>query len=195
MEGWPDLGLLPFVELVSSGTSVHKEMAVRRESWQESAIVQGEAARQAAEEVAAAKICQTASMHAMNLASKAAEKLLERLSDGEDPIPEEISLMDINRVLKALNTASEIAKRTFDVQRTAMGSPEDQLGDAIGKLLSGCDDDELEVIIETGHIPDRLLDHRAMTATRHSDEETEAETAALGEDPIVPPDETLDEAV
>ena len=33
MEGWPDLSLPPFVEVVVSGSTVHKEMAVLRESW------------------------------------------------------------------------------------------------------------------------------------------------------------------
>ena len=55
MEGWPDHSLPPFVELEAGGTSVHKEMAKLRETWQEAEITRGEAARQAAEKAMAAR--------------------------------------------------------------------------------------------------------------------------------------------
>lgn len=160
MEGWPDLGLPPFVELMSSGTSVHKEMAVLRESWEEAAVTQGEAARMAAEQAMAARTVMASAMKSSRVIGKMMSELHEKIDNKESLLPEEVTPKVINQVMSAQAKLAETIERAMKIANMRAGEPEKQLGVQIGILLERCNDDELEVVIQCGELPGRVLDQR-----------------------------------
>jgi len=180
MEGWPDMSLPPFVELLSGGSSVHKEMAVTRESWKSAALTQGEAARQAAEEALAARCALDGALQSARIQQKLSEELLRRLDSGEQALAEELSPKLILQILKGMETTNVTLEKAIKIQRMHMGSPENALGIEIGLLLDLLQTDELEIVAETGELPMRILDQRKMV-NRHVDDETADEAAALSE--------------
>lgn len=160
MEGWPDHSLPPFVELEAGGTSVHKEMAKLRETWEESEITRGEAARQAAEEAMAARYTMGMALETMKLNRKVLAKIMEKIEDDTIPIPEEMTPKILYQLTKSMDTAAAVVQKALDVERKRMGEPEQVLGIQIGLLLDHCEDSELLVVMQTGDIPKRLLDQR-----------------------------------
>jgi hypothetical protein len=198
MEGWPDLNLPAFVELAADGTSVHKEMAKLRETWEESAVTQGEAARMAAEQAMAARVTMGSAMKAMRLSQCMADKMLEKIERGELAMPEELTPQVVRQVVASMDSAASIVKKAIEIEQARAGEPEANLGMQIGIMIERCSETELEDIIRTGHMPDRLLDQRRMVSSHLSDTSS-AEAIALGEDtnaeverrPMVHPDSNL----
>lgn len=179
MEGWPDQSLPPFVELMSGNASVHHEMAKVRESWETSAVTQGEAARQAAEEALAARVALDSSIRSARIMQRLSEKLLTRIElDQDEILGEELNPKLVLQVLKGMEAVNNTIEKAIRIQRMHLGSPESALGVEIGMLLDTLQTDELEVVAETGEIPMRVLDQRKMVG-RHVDDETAAEAAAL----------------
>jgi hypothetical protein len=192
-EGWPDHSLPPFVELISGGTSVHKEMAVIRESWEDQAITKGEAARMAAEEAMAARTTMKAAMSAMTLTSKVADELMKRLNNSETMLPEEMTTLNLAQLIKAMDNSASIAKKAMEIERLRAGEPEAVLGIQIGMMLERCNDDELEGVIETGTLPARILDLRRQSMDMLSEQDKVEDSILSANDadgaPIAP--ETL----
>jgi hypothetical protein len=178
MEGWPDLSLPPFIELLSSGTSVHKEMAVMRENWQEAAVVQGEAARMAAEQAMAARISMAAALQSSRLAQGYAALALKKLEAGELALPEEITPKVLQSIVTSLEKSAAVVERAVRIQHMQAGEPEAVLDSQIIVLINQCKDDELDGVIATGCVPGRLLDHRRRVIDAVS--ESAAEERALG---------------
>lgn len=190
MEGWPDLSLPPFIELLSSGTSVHKEMAVMRETWQEAAVTQGEATRLAAEEAMAARVSMSAALQASRLAQGYASMLLKKLENGELSLPEEITPKVMQQIVMALDRSAAVVERAVRIERLRTGEPEATLGSSIIVLINQCKEDELESVIATGTVPSRLLDQRRRVIDAVS--ESAAEEKALIE---IEPEDAEDEDV
>ena len=159
-EGWPDLNLPPFIELAASGSNVHKEMAVMRESWEESALTQGEAARMAAEEGLAARITMDAAVRSMRMSQTYAERILEKIDEGEMIIPEKVTPRLVQSLIRSMESASNIVEKAMKIERMRAGEPEKTLGIQIGIMLEKCTLEELSEVASTGHMPARVLGHR-----------------------------------
>ncbi len=159
-EGWPDLSLPPFIELMSGGTSVHKEMARMRESWEEAALTQGEAARQAAEEAMAARVTMDSALRAVRMSQGYAAAILEKIEQGETLIPEKVTPKLVQSLIRSMESAANIVEKAMKIERLRAGEPEAVLGIQIGILLERCTDAELEVVEKTGEIPRRILGHK-----------------------------------
>lgn len=183
MEGWPDHGYPPFVELKGDASSIHKEMSVFRETWAEVDVTRGEAARQAAEEAMAARISMDAALKAARLAQGYAAKVLERLEANPDAmIPDDITPKVVLQLCTSLEKSATVVEKAMKVEQMRAGKPEAVLGVEIGILIDRCSDEELELVATSGELPARIIDQRrnirAMAATAASD----AEEAALGEE-------------
>jgi len=161
LEGWPDHSLPPFVQLIAGSSTIHKEMAKVRESWETADVTRGEAARQAAEEALAARTVMSMALRTMKLNQHVLEKFMEKLEAGEIPIPEEMTPKVLYQLTKSMDAAAAVVQKAMDVERKRMGEPEQVLGIQIGLLLDHCEDGELELIMQTGEVPRRLLDQRA----------------------------------
>jgi hypothetical protein len=161
LEGWPDHSLPPFVSLVAGSSTIHKEMAKVRESWETADVTRGEAARQAAEEALAARSVMAMALRTMKLNQHVLEKIMEKLEAGQVPIPEEMTPKILYQLTKSMDAAAAVVQKAMDVERKRMGEPEQVLGIQIGLLLDHCEDGELELIMQTGEVPRRLLDQRA----------------------------------
>lgn len=181
MEGWPDHNLPPFVELASSGTSVHKEMARIRESWEDAATTQGEAARMAAEQAMAARVTMDSALQATRLSQKLAVEMMEKLERGECAFPDELTPKVVQQVVRSLDTSAAIVEKAIKIEKMRTGEPEAQLGIQIGIMLERCNEDELEIVIKTGHLPDRLLDQRRLIVATPDEAGNIEEARALGE--------------
>lgn len=181
MEGWPDHNLPPFVELASSGTTVHKEMARLRESWEESATTQGEAARMAAEQAQAARITMASALQATQLSQQMAQQMMEKLNNGECAFPEDLTPKIVQQVVRSLDTSAAIVEKAIKIEKMRTGEPEAQLGIQIGIMLERCNDDELDIVIKTGHLPDRLLDQRRLVVATPTEAGDIEEARARGE--------------
>jgi hypothetical protein len=177
MEGWPDLSLPPFIELMSSGTTVHKEMAVLRESWEEAAITKGEAARQAAEEAMAARLAMKSAIQSAQLAHQYAEKVLGLLNNVELSV-EDVTPKLVYQLVRTMESSNATLEKAMKIEQMQMGKPEQVLGIQIGILLERCNDSELEVVVTTGELPSRILDQRKRVIEAVS-EESKAEQRAL----------------
>jgi hypothetical protein len=163
-EGWPDLSLPPFAEL-QAGTSVHKEMALTRESWEEAAITKGEAARQAAEEAMAARITMDAAIRSMRMSQGYAARILEKIEEGDALIPEKITPRIVLALVNAMNTAAGTVEKAMKIERMRQGEPEKILGIQIGMLIERCSLEELEATAATGDVPARVLGQREVVKT------------------------------
>jgi hypothetical protein len=185
MEGWPDHSLPPFVELASAGTTVHREMARIRESWEEAATTQGEAARMAAEQAMAARTIMASAMRSSLLIENMLTDLLQRVQNGESLLPEEITPKVVNQLMGAQTKLADAVKRAIEIEKLRVGEPEAQLGIQIGIMLERCTDDELEIVVNTGHLPDRLLDQRRLVVASitEGDEEEGPAQQDEGEEP------------
>jgi hypothetical protein len=161
LEGWPDHSLPPFVQLEAGASSIHKEMAKVRESWETADITRGEAARQAAEEAMAARTVMAMALRTMKINQHVLEKIMEKLEAGEVPIPDEMTPKILYQLTKSMDTAAAVVQKAMDVERKRLGEPEQVLGIQIGLLLDHCEDGELELVMRTGEVPRRLLDQRA----------------------------------
>lgn len=181
MEGWPDHSLPPFIELASAGTTVHKEMARIRESWEESATTQGEAARMAAEQAQAARITMASALQATQLSQQMAQQMMEKLANGECAFPEELTPKIVQQVVRSLDTSAAIVEKAIKIEKMRTGEPEAQLGIQIGIMLERCNDDELDLVITTGHLPDRLLDQRRLVIATPTEAGDIEEARARGE--------------
>ena len=183
MEGWPDHGLPPFTELKGEAQSIHKEMAVYRESWHDAAATKGEAARQAAEEAMAARISMDAALKASRLTQTYVAAVIERLAENPDAmIPEDITPKTIYQLTRALESSASVVEKAMKIAQMQAGKPESVLGVEIGIMLERCNDDELEIVADTGAMPDRLVEARqGIRAKLAVTAETDAEAAALAE--------------
>lgn len=181
MEGWPDLSLPPFIELMSSGSTVHKEMAVIRESWEEAAVTQGEAARQAAEEAMAARLAMKSAIQSTQLAHRYAEKVLGLL-DGVELSVEDVTPKLIYQLVRTMESSNATLEKAIKIEQMQMGKPEQIMGIQIGVLLERCNNDELEIIISTGALPGRILDQRKRIIEAVSEESKAEQRALLGVD-------------
>jgi hypothetical protein len=181
MEGWPHHGYTPFAELPAGGTSIHKEMAVYRDNWEEAAVTKGEAARQAAEEAMAARISMDAALRASRLTQSYVLPILKKLEeDPEAHIPEDISPKVIYQLTKALESSAAVVEKAMKIEQMRAGKPERVLGVEIGILLERCSDDELEFVVSEGELPARIIDQRKRIAANLA-QETDAEAIALAE--------------
>jgi len=188
-EGWPDMSLPPFINLLSSGTSVLKEMAVNRESWEDKALVQGEAARMAAEQASAARITMSGAMKATQLSMRLAQEMVDRLDAGERLLPDELTPKVIGQIVKSMDISAGIVKKALEIEKLRAGEPEAQLGIQIGIMIEGCSLEELEVVASTGELPMRIIDQRKMAKARLADDETDAEASAIAAGDIIDVDE------
>ena len=180
MEGWPAMGWPPFQKLISSGTTVHKELAVLQEDWQSQAAQQGESARQAAQEAMAARVAMSAAMQAAQLNQGVMRGLLQRMTNDPDSfVPTEVDTKVIYQLTKSLAASTEILNRAFDIQEKRAGAPENTLGTFMIELLERCTDGELELVVRSGALPNRVLDHRKVIDTYATADVTEAEARAL----------------
>jgi hypothetical protein len=194
--GWPDMNLPPFIELATPGTSVHKEMALMRESWQESAIVQGEAARHAAEESMAARVVMDAAMKSMKMSLDYAQRVMDQMQETGVILPSVVTPKTINALVKSMESAANIVEKAMKIERMRLGEPDKTLGIQIGIMLDRCTDEELESVERTGDLPARILGQREVVARivqedKDGDEQTVDVLAAEGEDER---DDGIDEA-
>lgn len=182
-EGWPDHGLPPFIEMKGEALAVHKEMATFRETWQEAAITKGEAARQAAEEAMAARISMDAALRAAKLNMALTEAVISRIEEcPEAVVPEDITPKTIYQLTRALESANNVVEKAMKIAQMQAGKPESVLGVEIGILLERCNDDELQLVADTGSLPDRIVEQRRnVTAQLAMTAETDAEAVALTE--------------
>jgi len=181
-EGWPEMGLPSFVEALgtkgNSGTTVHREMAATRANWEDTAMEQGEAARQAAEEALAARTIMKSSLDALKKLERYANKVLDAAASSG--IPEEITPKHVQQVVSALERVTAITERAIRIERMRATEPEQILGAILGQLLERCDQQDLLFVVQTGHMPSHLVDQRrTVMAQIATGGETDAEAAAL----------------
>lgn len=189
-EGWPDQSLPPFVELASGGQDVHKEMAKLRESWEEAAIVQGEATRMAAEQTMAARISMEAAVRAIQVSQRMGQELLNRLENDERVLGEELSARTVKDVVSCLKEATSAVRQAIEIEHIRAGEPEQTLGIQIGILMERCTDEELEDVISSGRLPGRLVGERLQAVgALVGSETTAAEATVLGMEEETDPDE------
>lgn len=174
-EGWPDLSLPPFIELATSGTNVHKEMAVYRESWEEAAMTKGEATRRAAEEGMAARITMDAAVRSMRMTQGYAERVLEKIDNGDLLIPEKITPRLVGSLVRSMESAANIVEKAMRIERMRAGEPEAVLGIQIGMMLERCNEEELEYVMRTGAIPARIIGQREAATQAVKEEAIDAE--------------------
>jgi uncharacterized protein (UPF0147 family) len=159
MLGWPNQSLPPFIELMVTGSTVHKEMAVFRDSWEEAAVTKGEAARQAAEEAMAARISMKSALQSAKMSQMYAAKVIEKLEADDFEMPE-ISPKLIYQIIRSLESSTTVVEKAMKIEQMQMGRPENILGIEIGILLERCSNEELEAMAGSGELPDRILDQR-----------------------------------
>lgn len=179
-EGWPSLGLPPLAEL-ATGSNVHFEMAVQRESWAERAIVEGEAARQAAEEALAARTVMRVGLDTLKKSQTFLDKCMKRLDEaGEDGLPETITPKVLLQLVTATEKSTGIVERAMKLERMRAGEPEMVMGIVIGQMIERLSDSELLEVIESKAMPSRLVDQRRTVLAQLSTvDESDEETAAL----------------
>ncbi len=194
LEGWPDHGYPPFVELGGEASSIHKEMSVFRETWAEADVTRGEAARQAAEEAMAARISMDAALKASRLAQGYAAKVLEKLEqDPDSMIPDNITPKIVLQLCTSLEKSAIVVEKAMKVEQMRAGKPEAVLGVEIGILIDRCSNDELELVAQSGELPARIIDTRRNIHAMAATAETDAESAAR-QDVEDAPDEEQDDS-
>lgn len=188
MVGWPDLQLPPFVKLLTGGSSVHKEMAIYRESWQEAAVTKGEAARQAAGEALAARTAMQSATAAAEIAQTLAKKLLKFMgSDDFEFSAEDFNLKLVGQVVRALDTSTAALQKATKIEQMCMGGPEQVLGIEVMQVIGLCNPEELQAIASSGEIPSRLLDQRRRVIDVMAESDAEAKALAVDAEPEPPP--------
>jgi hypothetical protein len=189
-EGWPEMGLPSFIEVLgtkgNSGTTVLKEMATTRASWEDTAMEKGEAARQAAEEALAARTVMSSSLNVLKKLERYADKIIDAaILEGA---PEEVTPKHVQQVISAIERTTAITERAMRIERMRAGEPEQVLGLMLGQLLDRCNQGDLVYVVQTGHMPSHLVDQRrTVMAQIGAGGETDAEAAALeaGQKPVI----------
>jgi len=189
--GWPDQGFPPFMDLSKGSESVLKKVAKTRQTWEDSALVQGEATRQAAEEAMAARTVMGAGMRTLSHIETYIGTMMEKLSEQEDAgLPEDIGPKEIKDALGMLSQSTGIIERAMKLERMRMGEPEEVLGITIGMMIERVPLDQLRTVALTGHMPAEFTGQRQTIMARiAATGETDAEARALAietESEVVP---------
>ena len=160
-DGWPERALPPFVTLTTGMTTIHKEMA-KLNNWDDADIVREEAAKQGAREAHASFTLMSSAIRMLDLNMKQAALVIEKLEQGALRFPEdgEIGPKYIYQLTKSMDTAGALVQKALEVERKRLGEPEEILGAQFIQIFNMCSMDELDDVIKTGTLPDRLMDAR-----------------------------------
>jgi hypothetical protein len=161
-DGWPEYGMTAFRELDHSPVATVREVARLRQHHEDQMMVSSEATRMAAERTMAARIVMDAALHSMRLSQGYAEAALKELTDRNFPMPEDLGPKHVAQIVKALKDSSIVVKTAMEIMREHTGKSEDTINLDIVALIGRCADEELEGVAETGELPARILDHRAL---------------------------------
>jgi hypothetical protein len=158
--GFPEFGWPPFVEVVNSPSTAHKELAVLQENWTDAIAAKTESARQAAQEAMAARIGMASAMKCAQMTHTFVEKVLAKMDADDFEVPEELTPKVIFQLAKALETTNNVLAKAMEIQNKRIGSPENTLGTVVVDLLERCSDDELEQVVAKGELPARITGHK-----------------------------------
>lgn len=154
--GFPEWGWPPFVQIVNSPSTVHKELMVLQEDWGDAVAAKSESAKQAAQEAMAARIGMASAMKCAQMTHTFVEKVLQKMDADDFEVPEELTPKVIFQLAKALETTNNVLAKAIEIQNRRAGAPENTLGTVVIDLLERCSDEELEGVATKGELPARV---------------------------------------
>jgi len=85
-----------------------------------------------------------------------AERTLDMIENGQLEMPKTLTPKTVASLAGSLDKLTSATERAVAMEKGRAGEPEKILGVQIGILLDACTPDELDIVAETGHLPQRL---------------------------------------
>jgi protoporphyrinogen oxidase len=112
--------------------------------------------RRSAGEAAIARVALHNCMNIGAAMSILTEKLLDAIANGDVKLPRELSPKYLGSLANSIDKLTSAMERAVKMEKGRAGEPQNIIGVQIGVLLDGCSDDEIDEVIKTGTLPERI---------------------------------------
>jgi hypothetical protein len=169
--GWPELGLLPFKEIVQDQQAIYSAMGAYRKRSLAVSLARVEGTRQMAQEGLAIETALVNATRAGELLERVLDQVLQGVSAGKIKIPEILDEKYLMALARSAQSVSAAVEKAIASRKLHGLKPQDPVGKEITELLSRCTPEELEEVRTTGTMPRRLLGAVGSSARDHEFED------------------------